>query len=474
MGRSITQTASTVVLTAKQRALQNGTPKWVPEGSPRACYAMISYNTSTTGSGVALYDRYFQPVVGTPQPSNATLVASSGAQHHINTEPGINISTPGWLIGNNGNATTTQSQLSTNSSGQNYLSSMITAGELGNAHVDIYSNGTIAPVMNRDSGWNNKFYSNICFVNSDHKDQSICYVFTGGYIRAISRIDGSYNWDYPGTSPHYLSMSGSFTNMWGSASYNAVRKELVVFSYYTSNGAWYVRIYKGVDFDKYPSPAQALTAGDVTVVDKTISSTPSWPANDNEVYYSPKVVLVDSGTIYLTIFYQSAGLYIFQYTRDGSDNLTGSYLTSQSCTTSYSADSGFYYRQKAMQSRDGGAVLTFCQYYYYGCGLRAWLIDKRKSTYVTPSALVDSQSGQGTVPLPYGDSGFASFRNSNVYAGSPTGAYVTGIMDRNGAGNFQQTSSNIYLPHFTMPNTTNYTGFTQVTDYSLLDNQAIV
>ena len=39
---------------------------------------------------------------------------------------------------------------------------------------------------------------------------------------------------------------------------------------------------------------------------------------------------------------------------------------------------------------------------------------------------------------------------------------------------FVQTGTNVYLPYAPVPNTTNYPGFTQVVDYAMLDNQALV
>ena len=472
MGRSLTQVASSgTTLTAKQKALQNGTSKWLPDGSPRACYAMVSYNTSSTGYSLALYDKYFQPIAGNTYPINSATLFANSVPHSIQLNSSNEVSTAAWLVAANGNFNATQNTIST-STGY-FLSGMNASGEFGAAYTDVFSNGTVAPVYSRDSSWASKFNLNMSYFNSDHSDRSIAYIFWGGNVRAVSRVNGAYNYNYVGTKEYYLSgMSGSFTSMFGSCSYNNVRKEFVAFSYRTTGGAYYVRIYKGIDFDKYPSPADAFTAPDVTFVDKSIASTPSWQNNSGDAYYCVKPVLCDDGTIFMTVFHEGTSLAMYRYTRDASDNLTAAFIGAKSTTTSYGHDQGMYYRQKSIQSRDGGAVLSFCPYYYYGCGLRSWIVDKRKNTTFDSTSMDTSGSSCGVMPMPYGDSGFCGYAAGNVYAGNPTGAYITATIERTGASNaFAQSGSNIYLSHFTMPNTTNYPGFTQVTDYSMLDNQ---
>jgi hypothetical protein len=473
MGRFITQAASGVSLTNKQKSLQNGTTKWLPDGSPRACYAMVSYNTSSTGYSVAMYDKYFQTVNPNTYPVNATTLTTNGVPHLLQLNSSNDASSAGWLLAANGNFSATQGTPSTSSA--YFLSGMSTAGEFGCAYTDIYSNGTISSVFSRDTNWLNKYQLNVSFFNSDHTDRSIVYLFWSGAVRAVSRVDGSYGFNYVGTREFSIpGMSGSVSSMWGSCSYNNVRKEFVVFSYWTSGGAFYVRIYKGIDFDKFPSPADAFTAPGVTVVDKSIASTPSWGSNSGDSLYCVKPVLCDDGTIFMTAFHEGTSLAMYRYTRDASDNLTAAVISSKSTTTSYGHDQGLYYRQKSIQSRDGGAVLSFCPYYYYSCGLRSYVVDKRKSTVFDSASMDTSGTSFGVIPLPFGDSGFCGYSAGNVYAGNPTGGFITATIERVGAANaFAQSGSNIYLPHFPLPNTTNYPGFTQVTDYSMLDNQFI-
>jgi len=120
-------------------------------------------------------------------------------------------------------------------------------------------------------------------------------------------------------------------------------------------------------------------------------------------------------------------------------------------------------------SRDGTSVATFCPYYYYGAGIRCFMIDKTNNTYTTFS---QNSSGAGCMTIPYGDSGWSFAMGQNMYSSNYTGSFVHSKWSKTAAGGFSQESSNQYWPYFTGPNTTNYPGFTQVTDYVLLQDNA--
>lgn len=446
-------------------ALQNGTPKWLPEGEQRACYAMVSNNTSQATGGLVFYDKYFQQVRA------STRIDSSASLNTGNIQ-----------YGGNGDAQTqasmfssvaaTQTQTSSNSTA-NYLNGTNVAGEFGNALIDAFSNSTGNPVTNRHTTWNNKHYLNRGFMDSDHNDQSIAYTLQSGVLRAISRIWGNYQYDKPGTIGYTLTDIN--TAMYGSLSYNNVRKELIGLRYNNSGGAFQLVIWKNVDFDRFPSPDEAMTRPEVVKISKAIASMPSWSVNNNESYYNVKPVLCDNGDIYLVVMFTSSSLTLYKITRDDADTPTVTLVSNRSLTTSYGADQdpvGLGTRK--MQSRDGGAVCIFCPYYYYGTGLAAWIIDKRKSTYNNNSLAVDSNSSNGVQPIPYGDSGFAFYYAGNVCAGNYSGGYIKGGLERDRLGNLVQVFPQLYLPYFTLPNTTNYPGFTQVVDYSMITNQTIV
>lgn len=456
--------------TAKQRALQNGSPKHIEAGMPRALYAVMSWNTSTAGGGLVFYDKYFQQVRASNGVYSFGATAGNEGNFQYNHDGDAQMRT--GLFSGMGGVTQTSPSSSTTS---NWMNATSAGGEFGNAWIDAYSNSTATPSNGRSSsGGSAKLMLNQRFVDSDHTDKSIVYITSGGIVRAVSRIDGDFSYNYPGTTSH--SVSGIASQHIGNGSYNNVRKEFVFTSYVGTAGTVTVSIFKGIDFDLYPSPAAAFTSPDVVRIDR-ITALTSWQGvNNNEALYKTLPVLVDNGDIYITTMHTSASFAIYKLTRAANDTFSSAnYITSKSLTTSYGIDNDSMYGQRRIQTRDGGAVMAYCQYYYYGSGCVSWIIDKRKSVYLNASWHDSSNSSFGMFPVPYGDSGFSCYYAGNVYASNYTGAYMQGITDRLGvSGDLAQVATTIYLPYFPTPNTTNYPGFTQVVDFNMLTNQATV
>lgn len=463
MGRSLTQVVSSSVNLSPH--LQAGTPKQLAVGEGRACYAICSYNTSSIGGGISWLDKFFQPVV--PTPTDYSTGTGSGTNHQL-----VGDST--WQTWSQvfGNLAPTQSYPASNGT-SNYGNATPAAGEFGNAMVDTFSNRTAIRQTTRNSSWTIKHSLNRSFVNSDHTDRSVVYVLNGNIFRAVSRIDGDHTYNRRNTRE--FTIPSMNTSMVGSASYNNVLKRLVILSYNAYGGSNALIVYNGIDFDKFPSPADAFAnATRIDVAAFVMGVT--WGTNDAETQYCLKPVLCDNGDIFVTVMHPSVHFAIYKIVLNAGLTAvsTTAFVTSHSLTTSYGAAQGIQYGQRQIQSRDGGAVLSFCPYYYYGAGIYCWLIDKRKSSYTNPSAFNAANSNYGFMPMPYGDDGFSCYYAGNYYASNPNGGYITGTLQRNSAGNFEQTGTNIYLPYAPPPNTTNYPFMTQVVDYSMLDNQNVI
>ena len=453
-------------LDAKRRALQNGTPKWLPVGAQRAAYAMLSYNTANTMGGVAYYDKYFQPV-------NSAITMQASTQQGM--EGNIQYAANGDVQVYTGlfqGVAPTQTQASSNAT-SNYMNATNAAGEFGSGAIDVFSNSTISSTYNRSSNnLANKHTLNRSFVDSDHKDTSLVYVQLGQTLRAVSRIHGDYNYNAPGTK--HIVLSDLSSSSYGVMSYNAQRNELVAVVNTGSNGACKVVTWKDVRFDQYPSPVIALSRTEVVKEVKTITNLPSWAVNNTESQYHLKPVLCDNGDVYLTTMFTSNNFSIYKLVKGSNGEYTATLIGTKNLTTSYGAENSIHYGQRKMQSRDGGAVLCFCPYYYYGAGISTWIINKRKSVHVNSSWMQSTDTSAGTIPVPYGDGGFAAYYCGNSYGSNYSAGYITGACDRDGDNDIVQVGSAMYLPYFTLPNTTNYPGFSQVVDYAMLDNQNLV
>jgi len=427
----------------------------------RAFYAMLSRNTSSTWHGAAFYDRsVVGAIFNAGYPGEYNTYSPSHIVYNENSTYQYYNAIWGPVYGG------TQSQPSTNGT-TNWVNSTNASGEFGNAMVDAYSDGTLSSVYNRYSGDSSvKHTLNYSAINSDHSNKRIVYILYSGVIRAVDRLYGSYHVPMYNTADFSVpSLNGSMT---GSASYHAGRKELTIISYVTSGGSFNCFTYQNVDFDKYPDPYVALNRAEVVRVDATLSLSTNW-GNNSDSYYNLKPVTTDNGNVYVSVFNEGTSLILYRFTRSGTAAITGTYITALGTTTSYGRDQGANYGQRMITSRDGTSVATFCPYYYYGAGIRCFMIDKTNNTYTTFS---QNSSGAGCMTIPYGDSGWSFAMGQNMYSSNYTGSFVHSKWSKTAAGGFSQESSNQYWPYFTGPNTTNYPGFTQVTDYVLLQDNA--
>jgi hypothetical protein len=424
----------------------------------RAYYAMLSRNTSTVWHGAAFYDRSFRSVFNTGStgassvlgPSQIVYNHTSTYQHRESIWESV--------------ASTASPP---NQSGtSNYVNSTNAAGEFGNAMIDAYSDGTINNIYGRQYG-NGKHISNACAINSDHLNKRIVYILYNGNIFAVDRLYGSYNSCMENTGS--FAVSSLNTNMQGSASYHRARKELTILNYVATGGSFNCFTYQNVDFDTYPDPYIALNRPGVTRVDATLSLASNWAVNNSESYYNLKPITTDNGNVYVSVFFTQNNFSLYRFTRSGTSAITGTYITNQSVTTSYGLDQAINYGQRQITSRDGTSVATFCPYYYYGCGVRCYMIDKTNNTY---TAYGNADTSYGIQCMPYEDNGWVFYYAGNTYPASYNGGYMIGSYTRIPTGGHRSDTivSGGYFPYFTIPNTTNYPGFTQVVDYVLLSD----
>jgi len=437
-----------------------GTDSGITGSGKRASYAYLSRNTSSTWGGCAWYGPNINPVFntgyetsyGTGGPDHITYVAADTYQDATGLFQDMD----------------TFTQTSTSSNSGRFLSGTNSYGEFGNSCVDAYSDGTIQPGSCRNTSTTSKWYLNLSAINSDHLNKRIVYILRSGVIRAVDRLFGDLS--YPMTNTRDFSVTSLDSSMTGSASYHRVRKELTIISYVTSNGSYNCFTYQNVDFDTYPDPYVALNRPEVVRVDATLNLASSWGTNNTESYYNLKPITTDNGNVYVSVFFTSDRLALYRFTRSGTSAITATYIAGQSTTTSYGRDQGDYYGQKSITSRDGTSVATFCPYYYYGSGIKSFMIDKTNNTYT-----VYSQNGTsyGIACLPYGDAGWLFWYNGNSYASNYSGGYAIAQYIKQSTGGHVAQNGAYYAPYHPGPNTTNYPGMTQVTDYMLLPSHML-
>lgn len=423
----------------------------------RASYAMVSYNTSQGSAGFYLYDEDFRPAVGYGDPGNfATAFPTSGI--YLSSAAMLNYQS----IWNNWQGT--QSTPSSNST-SNYVGATPNCGEFGHASVDIYSDGTFSSSQrNGSQGWPEKHWLNLSAIDSDHSDKRNVYVLSGGTIRCVDRLYG--NWSYPKTGTSAYTVTSLNTSMYGSASYHSGRKEMVILSFSSSNGAFNVITFQNLDLNTYPDPAVAFARPEVVRVNSTVSMSTNWQNNNDESYYNLKPVVTDNGTVFVTVMFTQNSFRLYQFTRSGTSPVTATNPASLTLTTSYGIEQGApYYGQRRITSRDGSTVAQFCTYYYYGSGLACFMINKRGNTYATYN---NSNSSLAISVVPYKDSGWVFYYCGNFYAGNWSGGYIMAWYQTNSSGGFTQTGTTYYMPGAPYPNTTNYPMLTAVTDYDLL------
>ena len=438
---------------------------------PRASYALVSKNDANTAYTVMFYDAEFNKISYVT--SQSYYGHTGGYQTNNATyENTTNQFTYNWA--------STANVPSSNST-SNYGNATNVMGEFGNSMINVSERGAMQGYYTR---WRTTSTASIgrqrhAFVNSDHSNKNKVLMFDGGYLESMpmwNPLTTATFGNYPSgerKSKQFSANStlgantGSLTSHFGTASYNAVRKELVIMvNNSSSTSQFYVNIFKNVDFN--------ANDVDVTQVSSTPSNqflitTPNWQTSDGESRHNINVVLVDNGDIYYSVMHLSSQFNTHKIVRAvGDASGTVSTVMSDSLTTSYGIDQGNEYGQNAIQTRNKNMVMTFCPYYYYGAGIKSHLIDKRNSSFALGFSNTDSS--QGMQPMKYRDDSFCYYYAGNYYADNWTGAYIRAIASPR-AGNTPVFNTNVwYLPSATSPNTTNYPGMTPVWEFDLQTN----
>jgi hypothetical protein len=423
----------------------------------RAYYALISYYASSL-AGAAFYNEHFRDIL------NIGYVGGIGGGNSLPQIPII-------YMGNTTNqiaaqifagASSTQTNPATLATGT-FLNATNACGEFGNAMIDAYSDGTISNIRQRYNDTVVKHYLNASAINSDHSNRRIVYILFNGRVRAVDRLYGSWNTPMENTQDFVVSSLNA--TMQGSASYHKVRKELTILSFVANGGSFNCFTFSNVDFDAYPDPYVALNRPEVTRTNAALSLATSWAVNNNESYYNLKPIVTFNGTVFVSVFFTSSSLSLYSFTRSGTSAITATRVTTLGVLVqSYGLDQGSQYGQRTITSRDGTTVATFCPYYRYGSGIACYMIDKINNTY---STYLNTDTTFGVQIIPTGDSDWRFYYAGDARSGNYTASYLVAYYMKQNSGGFTDVNSRQYLPYFTGPNSTNYSGITQVVDYPM-------
>ena len=433
---------------------------------PRASYFIPSFNTSNTFYGAIFLDSEFNKI------SYSTIGSQYGSTGAYSSYDGTHDTATNLFPG----VSASQSQQSTSSA--LYLAGLW-SNEYGCPLVQGSSRGVYENNASRWPSTSPSVFASFAhsYVNSDHARVDVTIQLHSGRL-TVSPLKHPYDGRYGATglpesmrktkdlSTGVFPSGTAITSMWGSGSYNAVRKELVIMAYNTSSTARFdVAIWKNVDLDGNDFNIPALSNTPDVLLNVI---TPSWTQTDNESRYNIKPVLTDNGRIYYTVFNSSNNFSLYEIVRaPGDASLSVSLMASTGVTTSYGKEQGDAYGQRAMGTRLGNMVINYCPYYYYACGLRSFVIDRRNNSWIEGRSSNDS--GHGMNPLKYRDDSFAFQLGGNYYADNWTGMALNGFASPNqtSGGKPVINTSTSYFPIAPGPNTTNYTAVYQVWDYEL-------
>lgn len=439
---------------------------------PRASYAILSANSSSTWYGAVFLDAEFRRI-GSAAPSTMPTIYGTGFVRDMDYYNDTYVSGNTQMFYN----ISPNTQTSMSSSSYNLpVPGTASMGEYGQACAMVSERGVVSPYYMRSftTSQTSMVSANRAFVNSDHLNKKLTLQFSSGYL-TTSPLQTPIPYTVASTAPFYRpqkTLSSIFstydggsqtTSMYGSASYNNVRKELMVATFTsTTNGRVNVAIWKNFDFDAVNGDVSTLGAPNV-LLNTTLAS---W-TNSNEGRYNSKWVLVDDGSIFVSSFNEgSSTTYLWKITRASGDaSLSNVLVDSQGMTTSYGIDQGEAFGQRQMQTRDGSMVVNWMVYYYYQCGIRSWVIDKRYSSWARGYSQNNTTSG--TYPVKYHDDGFAYYVAGNYYASNSSGAYIGAFTSRGLTADAAPVTytGTLYQPIAPGPNTTNYPGLTHVMEY---------
>ena len=195
----------------------------------------------------------------------------------------------------------------------------------------------------------------------------------------------------------------SRTQARGTAGYNERTKTLVMTHGDATNTLTVTHFTGNVCLNHCDSLEQFFTGATVKAYDI------AW-TYDAQAQYDRTIVVGDNGVILMG---HRDGNHLRGVVWDSTaETPTSTALNGVNGTTSYGLANGNQYYTKMQLSWDGNWAFIYQPYYYYGCGVCAYVVSTRDPnryfTYLT------TQTGGGGAIMPLGESGFAHFVGTNT------------------------------------------------------------
>ena len=200
----------------------------------------------------------------------------------------------------------------------------------------------------------------------------------------------------------------------GGCSYNKTREELVVHNRKGASQSYTVKIYKNIpELTRKTNIATVLTAAEGTSASLDYTLADGYAAADIETTQNNKIVLCDSGIMFVTTHEPGAFLHIAKLTRNTGDTaITYSDHAQRAIgNPTYGINTDSAHGHMLVQSRSKKNVFLFCVYYQYQRGMTSFVVSKHLNSYSL--GFIWESVTMGANVGPYGDNDFVISRNHN-------------------------------------------------------------
>jgi hypothetical protein len=198
----------------------------------------------------------------------------------------------------------------------------------------------------------------------------------------------------------------------GGCSYNKTREELVVHNRKGITQTFTTKIYKNIpELNRKTNIATVLTAAEGTSASLDYTLADGYLSADIETLENNKIVLCDSGIMFVTTHEPGAALHIAKLTRNAGDTAItyGDHYEEAVSNPTHGIGQNAAHGHMLVQSRSKKNVFLFCVWYQYQKGMISFVVSKHLNSYSVGFTWESTSSGANVGP--YGDNDFVISRN---------------------------------------------------------------